>query len=64
MLNRIGKLYTLKNDYKIAKCECYNGFEMQYSFTIFNPNGTVYMSCKSWNEAYELASHLKPQNEI
>ena len=58
MMERVGKTYTLKNGYKIAKCRCYDGFEMQYFFTVFTPDESDYRgNIGSWERAYELASH-------
>lgn len=58
MLERCGKLYTLKNGYSICKAKCYDGYNMQYLWSIWRPDGQLYMSCVSYEEAYELASHL------
>jgi len=52
------KRYTLKNGYTIAKDECYNGHTMQGYWGIYEPSGRLYMSCATYNEAYEIASHL------
>jgi len=58
MMERVGKTYTLKNGYKIARCRCYDGFKMQYFFTVFTPDESNYRGCiDSWDRAYELASH-------
>ena len=58
MMNRVGKTYVLKNGYSICKCECYDGYNMQYFWTIWRPDSSHYMNCGSYDEAYELASHL------
>lgn len=52
------KMYRLKNGYGIQKRECYDGFQTRYRWTIWSPNGSVYMNCGSYDEAYEIASHL------
>ena len=54
----MGKTYTLKNGYKIAVIEAYNGYEMVKSWGIWKPDGSLYLSCGTYQEAYELASHL------
>lgn len=58
----MNKLYRLKNGYSIRKCEYYNGYDMRYLWSIFEPGGKLYMSCVSYKEAYELASHLVPES--
>lgn len=58
MTERVGKLYALKNGYKISKAKCYDGYIMQYFWSIWSPDGSLYMSCGSFEEAYEVASHL------
>ena len=58
-MNRISKMYRLKNGYGIVKCECYDGYNMQYFWTIWNPEGRHYMNCGSYEEAYEIAKNLK-----
>lgn len=58
MLNRIGKLYRLSNGYSISKTECYDGYQMQYRWTIWGKDGRPYMHCGSYEEAYEIARHL------
>lgn len=58
-MNRVGKMYRLANGYGVCKCECYNGYQMQYYWTIWKPNGEHYMTCGSRDEAFEIASHLK-----
>lgn len=62
-MNRISKLYTLKNGYSIAKCECYDGYNMQYFWVIWTPSGKHYMNCGSYEEAHELASNLTKSEE-
>ena len=59
MATRVGKLYRLKNGYSISKGECYDGYNMQYFWCVWKPDGNLYLSCGSYDEAYELASHLK-----
>jgi hypothetical protein len=56
------KVYRLKNGFSISKGECYDGYNMQTYWGIYEPNGTLYRSCHSYNEAYELASHLRPRS--
>lgn len=57
-MNRVGRLYKLKNGYGVSKCECYDGYNMQYFWAIFTPSGEHYKNCKSYEEAYLLASKL------
>lgn len=58
MVERVGKLYQLRNGYKISKTKCYDGYNMRYLWSIWSPDGSLYMSCVSYDEAYEIASHL------
>jgi hypothetical protein len=55
----MNKVYRLKNGYSISKNEFYDGYNMNVRWCIWSPNGKLYMSCGSYSEAYELASHLK-----
>ncbi len=58
MVEREGKLYTLKNGYSISKAKCYDGYNIQRFWSIWSPDGSLYRSCVSYEEAYELASNL------
>ena len=62
-MNRMRKTYTLKNGYSISKGEIYDGYQMQTRWCIYSPSGALYMSCVSYQEAYELASHLRNEQE-
>lgn len=57
----MNKVYRLKNGYSISKGEFYDGYKTNIRWCIYSPNGDFYMSCVSYSEAYELASHLIPQ---
>lgn len=57
-VSRGAREYKLRNGYSIAKTECYDGYTMQYQWSVFAPGGQLYMSCGSYQEAYKLASHL------
>ena len=52
------KVYRLRNGYSISKGEFYDGYKMNIRWCIYKPDGNLYMSCVSYKEAYELASHL------
>lgn len=52
------KVYTLKNGYKLAEIEVYDGHYMTRRWGIFNSDGNLYRSCVSFKEAYKLASNL------
>lgn len=52
------KKEVLENGYTIRKCKCYDDFNIRYLWNIFSPDGRLYLSCCSYSEAYELASHL------
>ena len=58
---RAGKNYRLKNGYSICKTQFYDCYNVQYRWAIWTPKGELYMSCGSYNEAYELASSLKAE---
>ena len=55
----MAKEYRLHNGYMITKGEFYNGFTMVTSWCIYAPNGRLYMSCHSYDEAYEITIHLQ-----
>lgn len=55
----MNKVYRLKNGYSISKGQFYDGYNMNTRWCIYKPNGELYLSCGSYKEAYELASHLK-----
>lgn len=57
-MNQIGKMYKLKNGYKICKTSWYDGCNMRYYWSVWSPNGEIYMNCGSYAEAMELASNL------
>ena len=57
------KVYRLKNDYSISKGEFYNGYNMNTLWCIYKPSGELYMTCVSYKEAYEIASHLTNNEE-
>lgn len=52
------KVYRLRNGYSLSKGECYDGYKTVTHWCIYSPDGNLYMSCGSYKEAYELASHL------
>lgn len=52
------KVYRLRNGYSLSKSECYDGYKMVSYWCIYKPDGNLYMSCGSYKEAYEIASHL------
>ena len=50
-----------RRGYKICKMSVDNGWNRYSVWTIWKPNGNVYMHCNSYDEAYELATNLKPE---
>ena len=52
------KVYRLKNGYSITKEEIYDGYQTRSYWRIYKPDGNPYLGCGSYQEAYELASHL------
>ena len=54
----MNKVYRLKNGYSISKGDFYDGNNMNVRWCIYKPNGELYLSCGSYKEAYEIASHL------
>jgi hypothetical protein len=59
----MNKVYKLKNGYSLSKGTFYDGYKSNTRWCIYSPNGELYMSCVSYKEAYELASHLIPDNQ-
>lgn len=57
------KVYHLHNGYSISQMECYDGYMTQRRWAIWKPSGELYMSCGSYNEAFELAKHLRGEEE-
>ena len=54
----MNKAYELNNGYSVSKCDFYDGYNMNVRWCIYSPDGTLYMSCASYKEAYETASNL------
>ena len=52
------KTYTLKNGYKINKQKFYDGHQSELRWCIWKPTGEFYMSCGSYEKAYNIASKL------
>ena len=58
-METIGKMYRLKNGYSISKARLYNGFEMQYFWTVWNSKGELYSgNFQSYEKAYAFAKSL------
>ena len=57
-MERVSKIYTLKNGYRIYKMSYYTGVETVYYWVVDDSNGARYKNCGSYDEAYEIASHL------
>lgn len=59
-MERVSKTYILRNGYRIAKCKLYDGYEMQYFWSIFNPDNTIHSgNYQSYEKAYEIAKNLR-----
>ena len=51
----IGKMYHLRNGYAVCKARCYDGYTMQYFWTVWH-KGLLVRSCvKSYEDAYAFA---------
>ena len=53
------KTYRFGNGYSTAKVGFYDGYNMNYYWAIFSPNGEVYMKCGSYEEARDIIKTLK-----
>lgn len=54
-MNTVGKIYRFKNGRSVAKCECYDGYTMQYFWMVFNCDGSPMKKAKSFTDAAEIA---------
>lgn len=57
------KEFRLGNGYSVSKSEFYDGYAGQAKWCIWKPTGELYMSCVSYKEAMEIATHLKNRED-
>ena len=55
-MERVGKSIKFENGYSICKIKCYDGYQMQISYGIFDANDKLYRSCETYKDALRLVS--------